>query len=127
MNSHILRKMVLADGIEIKLMKLGEEITEVRFEFEKLKGIDIKKAYLDGLISPLLFEIAQVKFVSRQLEAYTGNCFKKHFEKMLKKYNYYDKYLLVESCFKGDIMNLEKDEFHKRVELLKSKGFEFNE
>jgi|GEM_PF-6899435 len=126
MNNHILRKMVLIDGMEIKLMKLGEEITEVRFEFEKLKGVDVKRAYQDQTINPLLEEIAQVKFVSRQLEAYTGNSFKKYFEKMLKRYGFYDKYLVVDNRFKDDISKLEKIEFYKRVELLKSKGLELN-
>ena len=107
MDKEILKKMVEMDTVEGKLIKLGEEVTELRFALQDFKTP----------VKDILLEMAQVTFVIFQLKA-IGKNYNNILHDMLKKYSLEGEYSRIHdiNCIKiGDII---EKEYKKNCERL---------
>lgn len=106
MKKETLIKMVELDGIECKLIKFGEEITELRF------------ALIDGDIQNVIEELSQVNFIMFQLECYKHRSFNEYLESMVEKYNLKDRLHYIQANFSEDIKKREIFEYNRSLKRL---------
>lgn len=105
MKKKLLIKMVELDGMEVKLIKFGEEITELRF------------ALINGSKNNIIEEISQVNFIKYQLEC-VGKCTYHYVDEMLNKYNLIEDYRKYIARNWQEIKDREIFEYSRNLERL---------
>lgn len=107
MNKETLSKMVEIEGTAIKYYKLGEEVTELREELHKKE-----------VTHNTLLEIAQVRFLIRQLESFTDDSHIHYLYDMLEKYSIEGKYKKILQLNDVEINEIAQNEYEKHCRRL---------